>query len=609
MLQYPINVYPDNITLDLANNNANKIKFTFKGDVLTQYLWRLYDYDTETVVSEKKTIDYNQMLTPIAYNNEGVVSNAEWGDLPRDKEYRYIMQFMFTQSDYTDRVYENIYDRFVLRGETNEAYTSGTSLVIEDRINLIYEWNKQGDMCRPTIARLQGADRVVAGVVIEINGVRKLINSYNYATGEIELESAFDDELPKGTPYQLYSNYLVTQQYFFKTLPTPMFTNLNAKWDTRNGVHFTADYSQIQNAPLKYYTITMDKQIGEDEEGKPRIYHKIATTDKRYSQNVDYTFIYDYDIDQIIRDDDDISRGNALTRRYCFTINGVLQNGMKISAEYECEQPEREQDEAISNLVVQQGRNLDEYNSVQLTWDENEGYTIGMGYRVYRYDMNADDVVNSRILVGDARYNRYTDVTVSNHGSYRYLVIPYGIAGIIGAFQPLLSDVVSTDYYGYTITELIDFGHNVNGKPFYKIGDTWCLLADIQDSTITQNTDKVLHVGYGKYSSATSTATNYMSSTFTGALVQPDCESEKKYRDDIALVQAWREFITRDCIYLLRSQKGDVWVVNIVENPTTEYQENIKQLPTTVSFSWAECCGIDEIMTGFEAPWAYNNKG
>ena len=106
----------------------------------------------------------------------------------------------------------------------------------------------------------------------------------------------------------------------------------------------------------------------------------------------------------------------------------------------------------------------------------------------------------------------------------------------------------------------------------------------------------MLHVGYGKYSSATHTGLNYMSGTFNGAIVQANCDGEVKWKDDINLVKAWRDFITRDCIYLLRSQKGDVWVVNVIDNPTTTYDEKYKPITTSVSFNWAECASIDDIM-------------
>jgi hypothetical protein len=71
--------------------------------------------------------------------------------------------------------------------------------------------------------------------------------------------------------------------------------------------------------------------------------------------------------------------------------------------------------------------------------------------------------------------------------------------------------------------------------------------------------------------------------------------AERKYIDDIALVQAWRKFITSKNPFLLKSQKGDVWVVEITENPSTTYDESHSSIPTTFSFSWAEICNVNDI--------------
>jgi hypothetical protein len=69
----------------------------------------------------------------------------------------------------------------------------------------------------------------------------------------------------------------------------------------------------------------------------------------------------------------------------------------------------------------------------------------------------------------------------------------------------------------------------------------------------------------------------------------------KEYTDDIAVVKAWRKFITQPKPFLLKTQKGDVLVVNITDNPQTEYQENYYKIPTRFTFSWAEICSVNDI--------------
>ena len=610
MLQYPINFYPDGNTIDPSGDEGQRtLKFTFKGDVLLGWIWKVYDYDTEEKLALTNPFHYATGASGLFYNNNTVSDYTTFSDttiFPVDKEHRYVIQCCLCQGTSLNDL---IHDRFVLRGELADDYDHSvdlTNMLIEDKINLIYEWDVPASNIRTPII-VYDSDYVTLGtIVMKIGNEECTIASYNYNTGELVINAALTADYPKGTPYQLYANYLITQQYFFKTAPTPSFTNLQAKWaggssSARVGVDFSATYTLNEYNPLKYYTIKLEKQVGDDIDGQPRHYVKIYETEKIYSQKVFYKFTDDYDVyDSEIGFD----VGNSNTRRYLFTVKGVLQNGMTISAQLESQAPERIDVDYIYRFKATQ-INTDEYhNAVQLTWNYSAGsFGDYGGVRIYRYDMDAEDIIHDRVLLAStyADAMEFIDATVSTHGKYRYVIVPYqsraGDYTIGSSYNPVISNEIITDMYGYTITELVPkVAQTYNGKPVYNIGESWHLRAEIDDATITQNTDKVLHVGYGKYSSATHTATNYMSSTFTGSLVQADCLSETKWRDDIGLVKAWRDFITRDCIYLLRSQKGDVWVVNVVDNPTTTYEEGTPQISTSVSFNWAECMSIDDIM-------------
>ena len=183
------------------------------------------------------------------------------------------------------------------------------------------------------------------------------------------IDAALTADYPKGTPYQLYANYLITQQYFFKTIPTPSFTNLSAVWASAStpyntGVHFSADYLINEYNALKYYTVTLEKQVGDDIDGQPRHYVKVYETDKIYSQQIKQTFYDDYDV---YSEAAGLPVGNSNTRRYLFTVNGVLQNGMKISAQLESQAPERVDMDVIYRPTVQQINTSEYHNAVKLT--------------------------------------------------------------------------------------------------------------------------------------------------------------------------------------------------------------------------------------------------
>lgn len=593
MLQYPINFYPDGNTIDPEGGLAQRtVSFTFKGDVLQSVHYKVYDYDTEELV----WTTFNPFTPDGRYNGETISNQNILSQM--SEGHGYVIQCLLTQgqSNYL------MCDRFVLRGELVEDYdyaNDTVNMTIENKINLIYEWNvdEQG-IHTPVVEEVAGVEKTFGIIKMRIGNETHTILSYDYNTGEIVLDNACVSDYPKGTPYQLYANYLITQQYYFKADSTPVIYGKQAKWAGESGgdmvgVRFIADYPLTVYDYLKYYTVSMEKQIDNS-------YVKLYETDKIFSQNIEAKFVDDYDVYEIGYD---FPVGNSNTRQYRFIVNGVLQNGMQISAELESQAPERNSTVQISNLAIETINSDEYYNSVKITWQcATPEFELVGGVRIYRYDMNANDIIRGRVLLASvyASNEEFIDSTISTHGTYRYVLIPFGrTGGLVGtSYAPCISDEFTTDMYGYTITEL-RIGRtttNYNGKPSYRLGESWHLRADIEDTTVTQNTDKVLHVGYGKYSSATHTGLNYMSGTFTGAIVQANCGGEVKWKDDIGLVKAWRDFITRDCIYLLRSQKGDVWVVNIVDNPTTTYDEKYKPITTSVSFNWAECASIDDIM-------------
>ena len=67
------------------------------------------------------------------------------------------------------------------------------------------------------------------------------------------------------------------------------------------------------------------------------------------------------------------------------------------------------------------------------------------------------------------------------------------------------------------------------------------------------------------------------------------------FDDFIAKVERWRDFMSLETPYLLKTTKGDVWVVNITSEPTTTYDESLKGAPTSLSFEFTECENINNV--------------
>lgn len=115
----------------------------------------------------------------------------------------------------------------------------------------------------------------------------------------------------------------------------------------------------------------------------------------------------------------------------------------------------------------------------------------------------------------------------------------------------------------------------------------------IDADDVVQNMSPTVHETIHALPKVTSSEVDYISGGITCGLGQIEC-SDKTFIDDIYKVEAWRKFIVQKCVYLLKSPKGDVWVVNISSNPTSKYERNTKSL-TTISFNFVETKALDEI--------------
>ena len=65
--------------------------------------------------------------------------------------------------------------------------------------------------------------------------------------------------------------------------------------------------------------------------------------------------------------------------------------------------------------------------------------------------------------------------------------------------------------------------------------------------------------------------------------------------DNIQKVKRWDKFINDDCLFILRSDKGDVWIIAISENTSRSYDESVEPILTTASYSWTEVCKAEDI--------------
>lgn len=613
MLQYPTNVNLDGQTFDpsVVDDN-NKLSFTFNGDFLTGVLYKVYNYNTGELIKVNNVVypspSMYQDHRVLKYNGEEFeTTEGFFSQLESGNDYAIQMQLV----QFTSNGASPLYDMFVLRGLTQENYVSNDGYItIEDDIANIYEWDTFSiDGAR----RPSEAWSALAGsMIIVIGDEQRVIDAYTVINGRVWITTAFTASIPAGTPYQIYANYKVTPLYFFRcrTKPTVEFSLDIGGQGAMRYLSATGTYSQTQSSLINYYTIALYKNDGYNGVFSGD-WEKIDETEKIYSQRIAFDFYDDWAMRERavpITEMEEIGYKAKITIR---TIDGmtVEQESENIIVNYgdnstfptsTIEFVVADNDRPNTYFPTNYQRAYLPKQSIDIYYHPSSTLPSGVYMECYRENVrtNETEIIES-----------LHDFTVPNRGKFKYYVIPRKIETdsphnynkMTTYLKGIAVGEIETDFEGYTITELIlkSDVHQWGTRPRYKIGDQWKFIGEIQDTTITQNTDRYLHVGYATYPSLTLTKTNYMTGTLTAMLGYVECTT-KKYDDNIDLVRGWRDFITRPTIYMLKSPKGDVWIVNITDTPTTTYSEMQREIPVTFSFSWAECCSVSDIKISYD---------
>lgn len=631
MLQYPTNVYPDGATFDaLLQNDDNKVEFTFNGDFFTGALYKVYDYDTGELVKTGAIGNGDQ--TASGYNGSDIRYQDIFGyegNNPLTNGSSYVIQFQLFQ--YTPDGQNPLYDMFALRGNIQEDYDSTNDyVVVKDKIPNIYEW-AYDDQARYPSHIPYGTGRIAGGMQIVINGEKREIVAYNPTNGHLMIDpnTPFTNPISAGDKYQIYANYIVTQPYYFQCRSTPS-VNLSLQFiDDENGTvgdfgikfHVTGTYSQSEGSLINYYRVKL--QWNWDLQDNLVPWRDLDETEKIYSQKIEYDFFDDFILKykRIVRGEiEEVSATEMGVIAYRAVVEVVTANGKTMTAysspifDYDdttdvpqtwiqaitpmdIEAPDVYYPKSVDAAIQLRTHNLK--HIVEITGGIIGGGSLPEGTKRTYYRENLD--------TGEIRLlESVTDATVPTRGHFKYYEILRRLyaGGTLRYVKGISSDEITLDgtqMRGCSITELLPFDepYQWGTRKRYYLGDQWKFVGDIQDTTITQNMDKYAHVGYGTYPQITSTKTCYLSGTISAMNGYVDCTT-KKYTDTIDLVRAWRQFVSRQAIYMLKTQKGDVLVIGVVDNPTTTYSESIKEIPTTFSFSWVELCDISDIKVDYE---------
>ena len=231
---------------------------------------------------------------------------------------------------------------------------------------------------------------------------------------------------------------------------------------------------------------------------------------------------------------------------------------------------------------------------------------------LYRKDLNDETIhpqvirvvpsqIDTRENIDTGTYGGCTYDYTAGKGNYRYYLRPYIPEGSTLTQPPDYEITYNNSgfvpsYDGWFISSL-RYNRDLYGKPVWIITETWNFQVGIQEPTITTNLGVQVHTSNGIKPCTSRNILNYESGSFSALLSTLTCtDTDTCFEDDISKINKWKRFITQDTKFLLKSTKGDAWIVNISNSPTRQYDNSCYKLLTTITYDWVECDKISEVI-------------
>lgn len=447
-----------------------------------------------------------------------------------------------------------------------------------------------------------------------------------------------------GTAYKIYTNYLETGWYDFKYRTKPTITgeiNPTTEWSqyatdamagVECGVNCVGTYSQAVGVGLKwyqynlyavdapFYTQQKSYKVGDLTTHEFKLYkckENIPTagswnsyqwqevniedygtlvdeSERIYSYDLvsnfpTHPFLYGYGIKlTVCTQDDDTQTISYIVGRY--------------TSESVCEFSNVEINDTTYTVDSKSQKYISRESIIKLEWSALDRYV----FCVFRREVYRDGTVNPNpVYLGNVvttmsdEVRRFTfyDYTAGNNQHYQYeIVVKSGLDNLLYYGKPLQVHYiynVYTDWQGWAIQSIVPKNDIKNNRYNATVGELWTFISAIDSGDITHNINSALHVGTAAYAKTTRDNTKYESGTFTADLLTVQCP-DNTIVDDMERVRAWIDFISQDCSFILKSIKGDVWVVNIVNSPSRRYDETLNPVFTNITYEWAESQDVNK---------------
>ena len=531
-------------------------------------------------------------------------------------ESEYIYQDTYFQYQDGDNGVEPLHDVFLCSGRIVEA-TVMSSVVIEKNIT---DLNNRIDCENNDKTSTALVSAIMVLHATSSNGTLKTIilhiNSYNSETGVITfVENLTWDNTNK--------RWIIGD--------TKMTLNINDKYEIytnyfKDKPHLVKKYnkSSVEKIVLKGYSL-----------GKPTSVYLTANITLNSNYEYDYIKSYQfkllnskgkviYETPKIYKKPSNIPILNSVisdTATLCLLYE--TYNGQSSKVEYKIRQlgildeyANNEPLEEYTNIIALADTKITDNNALQIGLKvkkaingsgDNKNKNISVFRRVvgddtYTYIGKIDGVdIKAEEIPKGSLY--FTDYTVGNNTEYEYRFI-YGNLGrklndegeeIWGTI--FRDEIITTGFNGWSIYSLSpvedDFCKQYY-KQMYKIKEHWNFQCEVKENVITNKLGINLNTDSATTPIVTRSDTNYDSGSFSAIMESLYCD--ENYDSNYTKIKAWKSFIEQDCLFMLKSEKGDVWFVNISDNPVRVYDCSYNEMPTTITYNWCEVEDIDNIV-------------
>lgn len=638
MIYKPYNVYPHNTAIDASLKNT--FSFIFSGDKLSYIDWHFYDMSSGDLY-KKFYVPYDVSNTYNDFENRTLYTADTFVN---GHSYKYRIN-----------LYQHLHDIFVMEGTVRNITEIGltdTQIPITYGITEIenpikYVINDIETIIGSCYIEIDNGTIRERRMIINYNpnlkyGTDDGYGNYDYRT-YVTISAPFSIKPTEGTKYKIFKNYITTPEYYFECTQTPVIVP-DVKLSTRSGIiecnanYFQANGVSISNYQYSLYKkyenhVILETDVAENENGNEiNIYLQDQQGERRIDEGNYITISYtdtenNYDISETRIVNSYNLSANYITVKQGFSF--VPTAGMKVkifsgtmqlvsqsekiynqTLKYKFDDILRNVDfKIVLKVQTQNGMIVEnEYNGIFYSVDTSKDNP--MTFKCYTDNQNNDiriehssvvliereDIVTHEIQRVHFNYHPKHDYLAASNKQYIYHLIDmvqqddewvYG-----SSYTSTIQSPVWCDWALYGLMEHNDY--NALNKQTYSVTDLWKMNINANEDAITQNINRNIHVGLTAFPKIITNNNNYRSGSFSCDISELNSVS-KHFEDTIYKVEAWRKFITSHELFLLKNPKGDVMIVSITDNPTTQYNYKTKLMQTTINISYTECMDISDI--------------